>query len=259
MNTREDNSAGIMESVPQRLGFRTAGFHGVPLEEALGIIAEAGYALVEFCIEHRDALSYSGSLSGLGLSSVSYHGKKDSPGVRERMLDSAIQKAVELGACVLVLGSPLSCLCSREAFFGECARTMDILPKGIRPAWEPEPGTVLKDLAAFGELADHLGTEAGLNLDFGHALLDGLSPPEAVKSYGDRILHTHIEDMVYGVHKHLMPGRGGFPWRAMLRALAGISYSGPLVVDLFELPDAPAPYVRASYNRVLRELGLHEG
>ncbi|MFO7625777.1 MAG: sugar phosphate isomerase/epimerase [Candidatus Fermentibacteraceae bacterium] len=252
---RGDGLSGFMESVPQRLGFRTAGLGGVPLEEALGMIAAAGYALVEFCMEHRDALSYSGSLSGLGLSSVSYHGKKDSPDVRERMIDSAIRKAVELGAGVLVLGSPLSCLCSREAFFEECFRTMDMLPKSIRPAWEPEPGTVLKDLEAFGELADHLGAKAGLNLDFGHAFLDELSPPEAVKSYGDRILHTHIEDMVCGVHKHLIPGRGDFPWKAMLPALDGIPYSGPLVVDLFELPDAPASYVRASYDGVLRELG----
>ncbi len=256
MSVTEDCFTGFLESVTQRLGFRTAGLGKVPLEEALGMIAEAGYTLVEFCMEHRDASSYGGSLSGLGLSSVSYHGKRDTPDVRERMIHSAVGKACELGAGVLVLGSPLSSLCSREAFFEECSRVMNMLPSGMRPAWEPEPGTVLNDLAVFGELADHLGSEAGLNLDFGHAFLDGSSPSVAVQSYGDRILHTHIEDIACGVHRHLLPGHGEFPWKAMLKALAGIRYSGPLVVDLFELPDAPLTYVKASYSGVLRELGV---
>lgn len=256
MNMRKVDSIPFLESVPQRLGFRTAGLGGVPLEEALGMIAEAGYTLVEFCMEHRGAASFNGNLSGLGLSSVSYHGKKDPSDVRERMIHSAILKAQELGAVVVVLGSPLSSLCSREAFIEECHRVMDMLPKGIRPAWEPEPGTVLNDLAVFGELADQLGPDAGLNLDFGHAFLDGLSPSEALKDQGDRILHTHIEDIVFGVHKHLLPGRGGFPWKAMWSALAGIRYSGPLIVDLFELSGAPSSYVKASYNGILRELGV---
>lgn len=245
-----------MESVPQRLGFRTAGLGRVPLEEALEMIAEAGYALVEFCMEHPDASSYSGSLSGLGVSSVSYHGKKDSVCTRERMIDASISKAVELDAGVVVLGSPLSSLCSREAFFDECSRVMNMLPRGIRPAWEPEPGTVVKNLEVFWELADALGAEAGLNLDFGHAFLDGLSPAAAARLSCGRILHTHIEDIAIGVHQHLIPGRGDFPWKAMLSALDGIRYSGPVVVDLFELPEAPALYVRASYAGVLRELGV---
>lgn len=256
MNMREDSAACSMVSLRQRLGFRTAGLGGVPLEEALEMIAEAGYTMVEFCMEHRDASSYTGSLSGLGLASVSYHGKRDTPDMRERMINSAVGKACELGAGVLVLGSPLSSLCSPEVFLEECSRVMNLLPKGMRPAWEPEPGTVLKDLAVFGELAGQLGSEAGLNLDFGHAHLDGLSPSEAVRCCGERILHTHIEDIACGVHRHLLPGRGEFPWKAMLQALAGIRYSGPLVVDLFELPAAPASYVKASYSGVLRELGV---
>jgi sugar phosphate isomerase/epimerase len=245
-----------MVSLRQRLGFRTAGLGGVPLEEALEIIATAGYAMVEFCMEHRDASSYTGSLSGLALSSVSYHGKRDTPDVRERMIHSAVGKACELGAGILVLGSPLSSLCSLEAFVEECLRVMRMLPKGMRPAWEPEPGTVLKDLAVFGELAAHLGSEAGLNLDFGHAFLDGLSPSEAVLSHGERILHTHIEDIVPGVHEHLIPGRGEFPWKDMLKALNGVCYSGPLVVDLFIMPDNPALYIKSSYDAFLGTLGV---
>jgi len=250
-----DGAVRSMASVPQRLGFRTAGLRGVPLDRALGIIAEAGYALVEFCMEHRDASSYNGCLAGLGVSSVSYHGKKDSPDVRKRMIHSAVGKACDLGAGVLVLGSPLSSLCSREAFYEECSSVMNLLPKGVRPAWEPEPGTVLKDLSAFGELADHLGSEAGLNLDFGHAFLDGLSPSGAVLQHGSKILHTHIEDVARGVHEHLIPGRGEFPWESLLLALDHANYVGPLIVDLFKIPDNPVPYVKASYLGVLGALG----
>lgn len=244
-----------MKSVPKRLGFRTAGLRGMPLEEALGVVAEAGYALVEFCMEHPGAPSYRGNLSGLGLSAISYHGKKDLPRTRERMIRSAVEKACELGAGTLVLGSPLGSLCSRGAFFEECLKVMKMLPKGLTPAWEPEPGTVLKDLEVFRELADHLGPGAGLNLDFGHAFLDGLRPADAVRKAGAGIVHTHIEDIAYGVHEHLIPGRGDFPWKELLSSLGDVDYRGPLVVDLFVLPVDPMLYIKRSYNEMLRELG----
>ena len=247
---------GFIESVPRRLGFRTAGFCGVPLEKALETVAKAGYAQVEFCMEHPEAVSYRGDMSGLKVASVSYHGKKDDARTRGKMIRAAVDKACELEAATIVLGSPLMFLCSRWSFFEECCGVMRILPEGVGPAWEPEPGTVLNDLVVFGELASHLGPEAGLNLDFGHAFLEGLSPSDAVRSHGSRIVHAHIEDMVSGVHEHLIPGRGDLPWKDLLHAIAGVGYWGPLVVDLFLLPSDHLLYLTTSHAGILRELGV---
>ena len=42
--------------MPERIGFRTAGYRNVPIEEAVRAIAEIGYDGVELCLEHPDLL-----------------------------------------------------------------------------------------------------------------------------------------------------------------------------------------------------------
>ncbi len=251
-----DRSAGDVESVSDRLGFRTAGLRGFSVEHALELIAGAGYSLVEYCMEHPGASSYRGDLCGLRLSAVSYHGKKDGAFARRAGISRAIEKAVELDASVLVLGSPLSAQASWASFLEECVWLLGELPGSLRPAWEPEPGTVLADLTAFGELVASVGDRAGVNLDFGHCFLDGLRPCEAVKRSGGSLVHTHVEDISGRDHVHLLPGEGGFPWIELLPSLAGNGYSGPIVVDLFDLPSSPGDYIANSLKSALREMGV---
>lgn len=247
-------STGSPMKVRHRLGFRTSGMRGMPLDAALETIAAAGYALVEFCMEHPEAEDYRGDLFGLGISAVSYHGKKDDPGQRKRSISLAMEKAGEIGASVLVLGSPAGTAASE--FIAECHWTLDRLPAGVRPAWEPEPGTALSNLAVFLELAQMLGPRAGLNLDFGHAFLDGLTPGPACSLACGRLLHVHVEDVRRRNHTHLLPGEGDFPWGELMPALDHIRYPGPLVVDLFDLPPDPARYISDSFKSAIKHLGV---
>lgn len=247
-------STGSQMTIRHRLGFRTAGMRAMPLAKALETIAGAGYSLVEFCMEHPEAERYRGDLFGLGISAVSYHGKKDAPNLRRAGISKAMEKAVELRASLLVLGSPVGS--ATAGFLGECHWVMDRLPEGVRPAWEPEPGTTLGDLVVFNEMAGMLGPRAGLNLDFGHAFIDGLSPRAATGLSGGRLLHVHIEDVSGTAHKHLVPGQGSFPWEELMPSLDDIGYSGPLVIDLFTLPSEPFHYVRRALHEALYRLGV---
>jgi sugar phosphate isomerase/epimerase len=241
----------------ERLGFRTSGMAELPLGKALAHIAEAGFCLVEFCMEHPDAMDYRGDLCGLGLSAVSYHGKRDDYATRRRHIALTLEKAQEMGTGVAVLGSPVFNSVSLRSFLEECEWVMDRLPPGVRPAWEPEPGTLLEGIREFGKLAEELGPEAGLNLDFGHAHLEGLNPGTAMSMADGRILHCHIEDVPEREHVHLLPGDGVYPWKLLVSAMAHHQYSGPLVVDLFALPSDPREFVRRAHDSALRLLEVN--
>ena len=238
----------------ERLGFRTSGMADLPLGKALAHIAEAGFCMVEFCMEHPDAVGFRGDLCGLRISAVSYHGKRDDYATRRRKIALTLEKAEETSTPLVVLGSPMKGSVSRPGFREECLWVLDRLPPGVRPAWEPEPGTLLEGIREFGKLAEELGPEAGLNLDFGHAHLEGLNPGKAMSMADGRVLHCHIEDVPEREHVHLVPGDGVFPWKLLVSAMAHHEYSGPLVVDLFNLPADSREFVRRAHDSALRLL-----
>jgi sugar phosphate isomerase/epimerase len=219
------------------LGFRTSGLREVPLEEALRGIRDAGYQAVEFCLEHPEAsletLRFAGGL-GLRVSAVSYHGKRDTPEKRLAMGSRAVELAFAAGVSVVVLGSPLD---HRECFQKEIRELYRMCrDRGIMPAWETEPGTILDSLAEWQELIAPLGPLAGINLDAGHLHLQGSLSEETLEALGRRIHHVHIEGMKLGSHTHLLPGGGDLDWGVLLRGLRRAGYRGPLVIDLFHLP-----------------------
>jgi len=218
-------------------GFRTSGLRHIPLKQALEGISEAGYSTVEFCLEHPEAscdtLKLAGD-SGLTISAISYHGKRDDPEERLRRGRRAIDLACRCGVEVVVLGSPLT---GMESFLREAAELYDLcIDKGIKPAWETEPGTVLDSLEEFRTLIQPLGDTAGMNLDAGHLHLQGTCTAETIENLGKRIHHVHVEGMLSGVHRHLIPGMGNIDWNGVLNGLSTAGYAGSLTVDLFDLP-----------------------
>ena len=72
-----------------------------------------------------------------------------------------------------------------------------------------------------------------LTVDMGHVhCLDEGDIPALVRTWGPRIVNVHIEDMVRGVHEHLMFGEGTMSFPGICQALREIGYSGGLHVEL---------------------------
>jgi sugar phosphate isomerase/epimerase len=219
------------------IGFRTSGLRGVPILEALKGIRSSGYGAVEFCLEHPGSSVESLSAAremGLSVSSVSYHGKADPFGKRLEMGRRAVEMAAECGVGTVLLGSPAT---GEEPFRREAVALYGMCSaSGLKPAWETEPGTVLDSLEDHGRIIAPLGPDAGINLDIGHMHLQGTCTEEHFKALAGRIHHVHVEGMRRGVHRHLVPGEGDLDWAAALSGLDSAGYSGPLVIDLFEIP-----------------------
>jgi len=81
-----------------KTGFRTSGLKHLPLKEVLDGIVQAGFQTVEFCLEHPEASSSTLEFareSGLEISSVSYHGKRDDPFTRLDMGRRVVRMAEE--------------------------------------------------------------------------------------------------------------------------------------------------------------------
>lgn len=235
-------------------GFRTSGLRHVQLEEALDGISGAGFGAVEFCLEHPEA-SQSTLLSarekGLVVSAVSYHGKRDDHSLRIKQGLRAVDLAERCSVETVVFGSPVTgrgnFLIEADALYSRCSEA------GILPAWETEPGTVLNSLEEFYELIAPLGNNAGINLDVGHLHLQGTCTAAHIEALRGRIHHVHLEGMLRGNHRHLVPGFGDIDWKEVVKGLKAADFTGPLVIDLFQLPENWKLYLSAS-NIALREI-----
>lgn len=111
--------------------------------------------------------------------------------------------------------------------------------RGVRLAFEPEPGMAIDTMASFKELLESLDSAGidssalGLTLDVGHLHCLGEGPiAEVIEEWSDRLVNVHIEDMRAGVHEHLMFGEGEIDFPPIFEALRKIGYTGPVQVEL---------------------------
>jgi D-psicose/D-tagatose/L-ribulose 3-epimerase len=68
----------------------------------------------------------------------------------------------------------------------------------------------------------------GLHLDTFHMHLEEKSSPVAIRMAGDRIFHFHACENDRGV-----PGTGQVHWSEIAKALKGVNYQGPVVIESF--------------------------
>jgi sugar phosphate isomerase/epimerase len=125
-------------------------------------------------------------------------------------------------------------------------RAMDRLVEGLREVldyadgqkvligFEPEPGMLIDTLGAFEELLAMLdAANLRLTLDIGHLHCQGEGPiDELIRRWAPRLVNVHIEDMLAGVHEHLMFGKGEIDFPPVLRTLTEIGYTGGAYVEL---------------------------
>jgi sugar phosphate isomerase/epimerase len=91
---------------------------------------------------------------------------------------------------------------------------------------------------------------ANVTLDVSHTATAGVDVLEMAIALGDRLRHLHLADGTPNAKdEHLVPGKGTQPCADLLEFLAGIGYSGCIVIEI---------NTRKAANRAQREASLAE-
>ncbi|WP_405663154.1 sugar phosphate isomerase/epimerase family protein [Streptomyces sp. RK9] len=272
MSAGDGTFAGGTAGAPvrPRFGYGTNGLTDLRLDDALGLLADLGYAGVGLTLDHMhlDPLApdlaartrrVARRLNRLGLTVTVETGAryvldprhKHGPSLldpdpqrradRVRLLVRAVQVATDLDAHAVHFFSGITPDGTDDATAWQ--RLTDALAPvlaaasgaGVPLAIEPEPGHLLATLADFHHLRQLLGDPEplGLTLDIGHCqCLEAESPADCVRAAAPWLRHVQIEDMRRGVHEHLPFGDGEIDFPPVLRALAATGYQGLTVVEL---------------------------
>ena len=252
-----------------RLGYNTNGFAHHTLDDALTILAELGYRSAAITLDHhaisplvrgweREAERVRGLLDRLGLACVVETGarflldprRKHWPTLlsareedRRRRLDF-LCRAVDIAAILRAdavsfwSGSPDVAAPENELMVElvvQCTPLCEYAAeRGVRLAFEPEPGMFVDTMARYDTLELILTyPNFGLTLDVGHVHCMGESPAATyIRQWGEKLWNVHIEDMRRGVHDHLMFGEGEMDFPPILAALRGVGYAGGVHVEL---------------------------
>jgi sugar phosphate isomerase/epimerase len=250
------------------LGYNTNGFAHHRLEDALSILADVGYRSVALTLDHHsldpfdDALPRQLAVVGqllarLKLRCVVETGarflldprRKHQPTLlsaddagrerRLRFLLAAIDIARELSADAVSFWSATPTDVAPfeqhlERLVDGCRRLCDhAARRGVRLAFEPEPGMLIDNMAKYQQLFDSVKHPSfGLTLDIGHIHCQGEPIVDSLRRWRSSLWNIHIEDMRRGVHEHLMFGEGDIDFPPVLRALREINYAGGVHVEL---------------------------
>jgi L-ribulose-5-phosphate 3-epimerase len=119
---------------------------------------------------------------------------------------------------------------------------------GMPLAFEPEPGMFIDTFARFDQLDQQISHPLfQLTVDLGHVhCIEEGSIADHLLRWAPRILNLHIEDMVRGIHEHLMFGAGTIDFPAVFKALHEMNYSHGVHVELSRHSHAGAQAVRSA-------------
>ena len=254
-----------------KLGYNTNGWNCHRWDDALEQIAEIGYRSVAITVDHHcldprtpaaerthEIERLRGMLERLQLSSVIETGarfvlnprvKHDptlvSPTESERarrveFLGYCVDLAAQLGSDAVSFwsGTVTDAAADDVAFsrlIDGCRQVCEIAERrGVRLAFEPEPGMFIDTMDRFRALQEHVQSPLfGLTIDVGHVqCVETQSIPDCLREWRDLLFNIHIEDMVRGVHDHLRFGEGEIDFPPILQTLAEIGYTGGIHVEL---------------------------
>ncbi|GAC1464744.1 MAG: sugar phosphate isomerase/epimerase [Isosphaeraceae bacterium] len=176
--------------------------------------------------------------------------------VRADFLRRSIVLARRLGADVVSLWSgalPDLGMISEELALDRLAEEMkgvllEAEANNVTLAFEPEPGMFIDTFERFAQLDERLRHPLlQLTVDIGHVhCLEEGTVGEHLRAWRSRIANIHVEDMVRGVHEHLLFGEGTIDFDDMMSALHEIGYEGGLHVELSRHSHAAVDAVRGS-------------
>ncbi len=93
----------------------------------------------------------------------------------------------------------------------------------------------VRDVVSFATRLEEIGSprEIGFVFDPFQAVEAGANPFMVLAAMGNRVVNVHISDyrQVDPAARHLLPGDGDLPWSALLRAISGSGYTGPLMIE----------------------------
>ncbi len=250
-----------------RFAYNTNGAANHRLDDALRLIADAGYDGVALTLDHhhldpfaadwrQEADRVARLLGDLGLGSVVETGARylldprhkheptlvsPDPAGRDRrvgFLCRALDIAAVLGSETVSFwaGVPQAGVAREDAWRwidAGLARVLDHAQAcGVDASFEPEPGMLVETVADYDMLQPR-HPRLKLALDTGHCLVtQDIDPAEAVARYAARIGTVAIEDMRRGDHTHLPFGTGDMDVPSVLDALGAIGFSRLVCVEL---------------------------
>lgn len=259
-----------------------------PLASILGDIRDLGFEGVELGGKFpRDAAKLKPLLAGYGLDLVGgwYSSALLERSADEEI--AALQPHLELleamGSTVFVCAETSNAIHGRrDCNLGDTPRlTVDgwesfgermtavadyIQARGLRFAYHHHLGTVVERADDLRHFLAHTGDSVGLTLDTGHAVLGGIDPLEVIADHPERIAHVHCKDVRGKVFEQVrqsgssfldgvlagmftVPGDGDLDYAAIFTALAGMHYSGWIIIEAEQDPALANP-------RTYAELGL---
>ena len=250
-----------------RFAYNTNGTASHRLDDALELMAEAGYAGVALTLDHHHfdplmpdwemrAHKLRNRLDELGLGSVIETGARylldprakheptflsasaEGRARRVAFLKRAIDVAAILGseAVSFWAGVPKPGVERGEARTWLRQGVEEVAAyaagRGVTPALEPEPGMLIETVDDYLELAGAL-PDLCLALDLGHLLVTGeREPAAAVAEFAPRLGTVSLEDMKRGEHVHLAFGEGDMDTPAVLDALEAARFERLVCIEL---------------------------
>ncbi len=159
------------------------------------------------------------------------------------LFQQGIEAAVALGARVIVWHGPKrQDVVSGDGWERFIALTRELAKAcgeaGVTLAIENVSWCALalvRNVVNFATRLGEIGTpnEIGFVFDPFQAVEAGANPFMMLAAMGNRIVDVHISD--HRRHdvgtRHLAPGDGDLPWSALIRAIAGSGYGGPLMIE----------------------------
>ncbi len=254
-----------------RLGYNTNGLAHHRLIDAIDLVAEEGYESVAITLDvaaldpyeepavlARQLVAVRSCLDRRGLARVVETGARYllNPGlkhdpnlmdpvpgrraIRAGFLCRAIDIARALDAeCVSLWSGQLNEAIPDDQAMDRLADTLLTVLRhaeaaGMLLAFEPEPGMFIDTFARFDQLDQRISHPLfHLTVDVGHVhCIEEGSIADHLLRWAPRILNLHIEDMVRGVHEHLMFGAGTMDFPAIFKTLQEINYSRGVHVEL---------------------------
>ena len=199
-----------------RFAYNTNGAANHRLDDALGLIADAGYDGVALTLDihHLDPFAADWAT--------------ERRRVAARLRQLGLGCVVETGARFLLDAAAKHEPTLLTADAAGRARRAEAL--GTVAALEPEPGMLIETVDDWADL-DIPGLR--LVLDTGHCIVTGeRDPADAVREFAAHLGTVTIEDMKRGVHVHLPFGEGDMDVPAVLQALSGVGFQKLVCVEM---------------------------